>query len=112
MFRSTNDKILLALIANQDKPLTDMLMAAKSVDPSLPDYKFQSAISELSKQDLISVIYADNTVAELTVQPYALARIDEKYERTINDRKWDVCKIALGYALGFISSLILTFVRG
>lgn len=108
MFESTADKVLRVLIANEDKPTVgEKFSAVKATLPNLTDAEINSVIAELNKQGLITTIYGDNKLISLRVQPYALARLTTKREVAVWNVKWDVAKIALGYALGFLSAWLL-----
>lgn len=105
MFESTADKVLRVLIDNQDKvKVAEKIAAIKAKYPHLIDAEINSAIAELSREKLIVTLYGDNELIRLRVQPYALSRLKTKREVTVWNIKWDVAKIALGYALGFISA--------
>ncbi|MBQ3451399.1 MAG: hypothetical protein IJG32_03960 [Selenomonadaceae bacterium] len=108
MFESTADKVLRVLIDNNDKAtIEEKISAIKSALPSLSDAAIYSAIAQLSKEGLIATLYGDNKLRVLKVQPYALSRLMTKREFAIWNIKWDVAKIALGYALGFVSAWLL-----
>ena len=108
MFESTADKVLRALIANEDKPtVAEKISAVKATLPNLTDAEIDSIIAELSRQKLIATLYGDNKLISLRVQPYALSRLTTKSEISTWNIKWDVAKIALGYALGFLSAWLL-----
>lgn len=108
MFESTADKVLRVLIDNEDKStVAEKILAIKASMPRLTDAEINSAIAELSKEKLIATLYGDNELIKLRVQPYALSRLMTKREVGIWNIKWDVAKMALGYALGFLSAWLL-----
>ena len=108
MFESTADKVLRVLIDNQDKAtLAEKISAIKVALPSLTDDDIYSAIAYLSKENLVLTLYGSNELQAIKVQPYALSRLTTKREFAIWNIKWDIAKIALGYALGFISAWLL-----
>lgn len=105
-FYSTTDKILRVLIEHKDDSYQDMMNAVHQAFPALPSASIDSSISQLSSQKLISVLYADNRIYSLQVQPYALAHLLDKKELKVFYLKWDLLKIFLGYVLGFLSSVL------
>lgn len=108
MFESTADKVLRVLIDNEDKStVAEKILAVKTKLPKLTDAEINSVIAELSREKLIATLYGDNELIRLRVQPYALSRLKTKREVTVWNIKWDVAKIAFGYALGFISAWLL-----
>ena len=107
MFTSTADKVLRVLIANDDKPtVAEKISAVKVALPTLNDAEIDSILADLSKEELVTTLYGSDGLVALRVQPYALSRLIAKRDVAIWNIKWDLLKIAFGYALGFISALL------
>ena len=106
MFKNTNDKILEIFIKTEGKKIDERLAMVKSEIPTLNDEYLESAISALSKEEMIFTRYADNKLSFLKVDPSAMARLQAKYEKKFNDRLWDLLKIGLGFILGVITTVI------
>ena len=106
MFRNTNDKILEIFIQTESKKLNERLETVKSKIPTVTNEYLESAISALNKEEMIYTRYADNKLCFLKVDSSAMARLQAKYEKKINDRIWDLLKIGLGFVLGVITTII------
>ena len=108
MFESTADKVLRVLIESRDKvTVGEKITAIKSALPKLTDGEIDSVLAELSKEKMIATTYGDDKLIGLRVAPYALSHLKTKREFTVWNIKWDVMKIALGYAMGFLSAILL-----
>ena len=106
IFSNTSDKVLDIILENQDMPVRELTATIQSrLKLSLAEV--HSAFADLSKQELITVIYADDELDALHPQPYARSRLMTKREMKIFSLKWDVVKIVLGFILGFVSAWLL-----
>lgn len=106
MFSSTSDKVLDIILQNQDLSAQELIGVIKS-RLGLSQMELYSALAELSQQDLITTMYADDELYALHPQPYALSRLMTKREMKIFSLKWDIVKILLGFVLGFVSAWLL-----
>ena len=106
MFSSTLDKVLDIILQNQDMPVPELIGTIKSC-LGLSQAEIDSALAELSQQDLITTMYADDELYALHPQSYALSRLRTKREMKIFSLKWDLIKIFLGFILGFVSAWLL-----
>ncbi len=106
MFSSTSDKVLDIILQNQDLSAQELIGTIKT-HLGLSQAEIDSALAELSKQDLITTRYADDELYALHPQPYALSRLMTKREMKIFSLKWDLIKIFLGFILGFVSAWLL-----
>lgn len=106
MFSSTSDKVLDIILQNQDLSAQELIGVIKS-RLGLSQMELDSALAELSQQDLITTMYADDELYALHPQPYALSRLMTKREMKIFSLKWDLIKIFLGFILGFVSAWLL-----
>lgn len=103
MFESTADKVLRVLIDNDTEGDVDKKLAAvHKAFPCLSQQQIDSAIADLSNDKLIAKLDGDNGIIALRVQPYALSRLTTRREITHWNLKWDLVKVAFGYAAGFI----------
>lgn len=108
MFESTSDKVLRALIDNDNIfNISEKLAAVKNALPELSQSQIDSAIADLSKENLIHTVYAEGKIFSLHVQPYALSHLTDKRDFKIFNLKLDLLKIVFGYLLGFISAWLL-----
>ena len=108
MFESTSDKILRVLIDSENIfEISAKLAAVKNALPNLSQQQIDSAIADLSKENLIKTLYGSGKLVALNVQPYALSRLTDKRDFKIFNFKLDLIKIAFGYGLGFISAWLL-----
>ena len=105
-FSSTSDKVMAIILENQDMPVQELITVIKS-RLKLSQAEIDSVIADLSKQNFINTLYADDKLYALSPQPYALARLKTKREQKIFSLQWDLVKIALGYILGFLSAWLL-----
>lgn len=106
IFACTSDKVLSIILENQDMPVRELTATIQSrLKLSLAEV--HSAFADLSKQELITVIYADDELDALHPQPYARSRLRTKAEVKAFSLKWDVFKIALGFVAGFVSAWLL-----
>ena len=108
MFESTSDKVLRALIDNDNiLNISEKLATVKKAVPSLSQKQLDSVIADLSKENLINTVYAEGEIFSLHVQPYALAHLTNKRDFKVFNFKVDSIKLAFGYGLGFISAWLL-----
>ena len=107
MFESTSDKILRILIDNDAESVERKFGAIKTAFPSLSQQQIDSVIAELLNEKLIVALYGGNKLIALNVQPHALSRLTTRREITHWQLKWDLVKIAFGYASGFICAWLL-----
>ena len=105
-FSSTSDKVMSIILQNKDMPVPELIGTIKT-HLGLSQAEIDSALAELSKQDLITTMYADDELYALHPQPYALSRLMTKREMKVFSLKWDLIKIFLGFILGFVSAWLL-----
>lgn len=105
-FSCTSDKVLSIILENQDMPAKELATTIQS-RLNLSQAEVDSAFADLCKQELIAVIYADDSIFSLEPQPYARSRLKTKKEMKTFSLKWDLVKIALGFVSGFVSAWLL-----
>ena len=77
MFSSTSDKVLDIILQNQDLSAQKLIGVIKS-RLDLSQAEIDSVLADLSRQNLITTMYADDELYALHPQPSAYSRIRTK----------------------------------
>ncbi len=108
MFETTSEKVLRVLIDYDNVfDISEKLSLVKKSLPNLSTEQIHSAIFALHKDNLIIADFRNGEFFDIAVQPFALAKLNDKHDFKIVNFKVDLFKIAFGYLLGFISAWLL-----
>ena len=91
----------------------DELVAEKF--PKIPVDDIKSILADLLKDKLIEPVrYKDQLLIESTISPLArsvLVNVREQMQEKKESRTWQIKSMAIGYGLGVISTLVVTWLK-
>lgn len=93
-FSSTSDKVMAIILENQDMPVQELINVIKS-RLKLSQAEIDSVIADLSKQNFITTLYADDELYALHPQPHALSQLINKRETLWESRFWKFAPIVI-----------------